>query len=161
MDWAVVLTHPNSEKKAVANSEAQGFECFHPTMRTKKIIRGRRAFVQESMFPGYFFARIVDRWRAIRSTIGVRDLLTMNDRPGLVSDLEIQKLKKICDESGRFIPVEQRFARGQRLLIKDGPFRDFTGIYEGMRVQDRLEILLNIFGRDTRVIVEEGSLEAA
>ena len=50
-----------------------GFEVFLPLVQTKR--------ASTPLFPGYLFARIVDRWRSINTTFGVLCLVRVGDCP--------------------------------------------------------------------------------
>ena len=64
-----------------------GFEVFLPLVQTK---RASAAAVQS----GYFFCRIVDRWRAISTTFGVLCLVRVGDCPAKCPDHEIEASRR-------------------------------------------------------------------
>ena len=69
-----------------------GFEVFLPLVQTKR--------ASPPLFTGYFFCRIVDRWRSINSTLGVLCLVRTGDCPAQCPDREIEALKAMIDRHG-------------------------------------------------------------
>ena len=90
-----------------------GFEVFLPLVQTKR--------ASQPLFSGYFFCRIVDRWRAINSTLGVLCLVRVGDCPARCPDTEIERLKAMIDGHG-FVrlpdrpstPVKRKIAIGSK-----------------------------------------------
>ena len=110
--------------------------------------------------PGYFFCRIVDRWRSINSTFGVLCLVRVGDCPARCPDAEIAALKAMIDGHG-FVklpealppPVRRQIAIGAKVRITAGPFGGMSGLYAGMSTKDREKILLNLLGSQRPVLV--------
>jgi transcriptional antiterminator RfaH len=129
-----------------------GFEVFLPLVQTKR--------ASAPLFPGYFFCRIVDRWRSINTTFGVLCLVRVGDCPARCPDAEIDSLKSMLDGHG-FIslpdrpntPVKRKIAIGARVRIASGPFGGMSGLYAGMSTKDRERVLLDVLGgqREVRI----------
>ena len=105
-----------------------GFEVFLPLVQTKR--------ASAPLFTGYFFCRIVDRWRAINTTFGVLCLVRTGDCPAKCPDHEIDSLKAMIDGHGYIRlpeapppPCARKIAIGAKVRITGGPSagcRDFT-----------------------------------
>jgi transcription antitermination factor NusG len=65
-----------------------GFETFTPKLRTRVGARWRTT----PLFGGYFFVRVVDRWRILERTIGVLSVVKFGAAPAQCPDQEIAKL---------------------------------------------------------------------
>ena len=137
-----------------------GFEVFLPLVQTK------RAF--QPLFSGYFFCRIVDRWRSINSTLGVLCLVRVGDCPARCPDHEVDSLKAMIDGHGyvrlpeaRGVPVERKIAIGAKVRIASGPFGGLSGLYAGQSTRERELILLDLLGRQTPVTIAAGLVEEA
>jgi Transcription termination factor nusG len=101
--WGVVRSLPKREVFAAERLRMDhGFEVFLPLIQTKR--------TAAPLFPGYLFARIVDRWRSINSTIGVLCLVRVGDCPGRCPDHEVPALKAMIDAHG-YIKLPEAGAR--------------------------------------------------
>jgi transcriptional antiterminator RfaH len=91
--WGVVRSLPKREVFAAERLRMDhGFEVFLPVVQTQR--------ASQPLFSGYFFCRIVDRWRSINSTLGVLGLLRTGDCPARCPDHEIDSLKAMIDGHG-------------------------------------------------------------
>jgi hypothetical protein len=69
--WGVVRSLPQRERFASERFGDAGFETFLPLLQTKP--------ASTPLFAGYLFVLIVDRWRAINSTLGCLCLVRTGD----------------------------------------------------------------------------------
>lgn len=165
IDWFVAHTQPLKELVAKQHLLEQGFEVYLP--RFKKIRKHARKIeeVLVPLFPRYIFIGMdmeVARWRSINGTRGVAYLLTNNDYPAAVPNGIVKGLKsqEITDS---IVPVSSllTFAKGDKVLILDGAFKDQIATVEMLDANQRVSILLRFMGRETRLSLPEYSLEAA
>jgi transcriptional antiterminator RfaH len=129
-----------------------GFEVFLPLVQTQR--------ASAPLFRGYFFCRIVDRWRSINSTFGVLCLVRVGDCPARCPDREIAALKSMIDGHGYIKlpevpanPIRRQIAIGAKVRIAAGPFGGMNGLYADMSTKDREKILLNLLGSQRLVLV--------
>jgi transcriptional antiterminator RfaH len=151
--WGVVRSLPKREAFAAERLRMDGgFEVFLPLVQTKR--------ASQPLFSGYFFCRIVDRWRSINSTFGVLCLVRVGDCPARCPDHEIDSLKAMIDGHG-FIrlpeapppPVRRAIAIGARVRIASGPFGGTSGLYAGQSTRERELVLLNVLGGQRPVAI--------
>jgi transcriptional antiterminator RfaH len=151
--WGVVRSLPKREAFAAERLRMDGgFEVFLPLVQTKR--------ASQPLFSGYFFCRIVDRWRSINSTFGVLCLVRVGDCPARCPDHEIDSLKAMIDGHG-FIrlpeapppPVRRAIAIGARVRIASGPFGGMSGLYAGQSTRERELVLLNVLGGQRPVAI--------
>lgn len=162
--WYVVHSQPNSEAKAVAHLNRQGFVTYLPRYLKRKRHARRVETVAAPLFPRYLFVSIdlkAQRWRSIFSTTGVSQLVCNGELPVPISDSVVEALKAREDDSG-FIRLDQRpkVSPGDKIRVQDGAFADCLGLYEGIRDSDRATILLDLLGRKVRVTVDVESVSA-
>jgi transcriptional antiterminator RfaH len=151
--WAVVRSLPKREAFAAERLRMDGgFEVFLPLVQTKR--------ASAPLFSGYFFCRIVDRWRSINSTLGVLCLVRTGDCPARCPDHEINSLKAMIDGRGyiklpeaRGVPVERKIAIGAKVKVTAGPFGGMSGLYAGQTSRERELILLNLLGGQRPVAI--------
>ena len=102
--------------------------------------------VKAPLFPGYLFVFMdvaKTRWRAIRSTIGIRHLICEGEKPlavppGVVEDIRAQE-----DVSG-LVPVAPPFRPGEEVRVTDGALREQVGWFQRVADRDRVVILLSL-----------------
>jgi transcriptional antiterminator RfaH len=163
--WYVVQTNPNAEGKAYSHLVRQGFEAYLPRYLKRRRHARRIENVLAPLFPRYLFVSVdiaSQRWRAIRSTIGVSRLVCNGDVPACVHKGVVHALKlRETAGSGIKLDPQPRFAAGERVRIVDGVFGNCFGLFDGMADRDRVAILLDLLGRKVRVLVEDLSVVAA
>jgi transcriptional antiterminator RfaH len=132
---------------------ASRFSC--PWSQTKR--------ASQPLFSGYFFCRIVDRWRSINSTFGVLCLVWTGNCPARCPDHEIDSLKSMIDGHG-FVrlpeapaaPARREIAIGSKVKITGGPFGGMSGLYAGQTTRERELVLLNVLGPQRPVAIAAG-----
>jgi transcriptional antiterminator RfaH len=156
--WSVAQIYINRESYVARRITDAGFEIFAPKTR----IRVKGTFRVVALFPGYAFVRIVDRWRAVAKTPGVLGLIMAGDHPACCPDAEIEKIKGATMRNGLVRlpkpPKSRAFKPGQNVRISSGSFCGFNAIYQGMSPRDREIVLLEMFGRETRIELGAGDL---
>jgi transcriptional antiterminator RfaH len=162
--WYVVQTQPHAENKAVAHLNRQGFAAYLPRYLKRRRHARRTETVATPLFPRYLFVAVdvaAQRWRAIQSTVGVSRLVCTGDRPAAVPDGVVEALRNREDERG-FVTLEQRpLAPGDRIRVLDGVFSDCFGLFVGMTDRERVAVLLDLLGRQVRVVIDSELVTAA
>ena len=163
--WYVVRTHPHAEGKAVAHLQRQGFEVYLPRYAKRRRHARRVDIAASPLFPRYMFVAIdllQQRWRAIRSTVGVTNLVYSGDEPAPVAGDVISRLKQREDSAG-FVQLDlaPRFSAGDAVRVVGGAFSDCLGLFESMTDSERVLVLLDLLGRKVRVTMNMDTIEAA
>jgi transcriptional antiterminator RfaH len=153
--WGVVRSLPRREAFAAERCADGGFEVFLPLVQTKR--------ASQPLFSGYFFCRIVDRWRSINTTLGVLCLVRTGDCPAKCPDHEIASLKAMTDAHGYVrlpeapaAPAGRKIAIGAKVRITAGPFGGMSGLYAGQSTRERELVLLNLLGGQRPVSIPAG-----
>ena len=170
LGWYAAKTKPASEFVAEDNLKRQGFNPLNPKYRETSVRRGARVTLERPYFTGYIFVRIdvgIMRWQRINATRGVKQLIMADEVPIRIRDDAMALVKGFCD-SDDFVPayeVDRTLVKMFQLkdLVKvsdqSSPFLGFMGPVEWVQKQ-RVKVLLNIFGQNTRVEVDASSLES-
>lgn len=163
--WFVVQTHPGAEDKAEINLRRQGFEFYTPRYLKKRSHARKVEMVSAPLFPRYLFVKMdpaAIRWRSIRSTIGVRDLVCVGDDPTPVPAGIVEALMANEDDQG-YIGLGSRdeFIKGQEIEIVDGPLADMAAVVELVDDKDRVVVLLSLLGRQVRTRVPLKDIRSA
>jgi transcriptional antiterminator RfaH len=131
----------------------------------RRIRHARRLqLVLRPLFPGYLFVHLdpdLCRWRSINGTIGVREILSNGDAPLAVPDRIIDEIRAREDETGAVKLVAPSFARGQVVRLLEGPLADLNGLFEEMRDENRVVLLVSLLGRKVRMQVPAAAVAAA
>ena len=151
--WYLVHAKPRQEDLAKANLERQGYQAYLPKLRIPRHRMGRRVIRIEPMFPRYLFIRLdtaTDNWAPIRSTVGVSTLVRFGMYPSAVPDDLIEYLRSRDNAEGvQDLPLHT-FQPGEKVVIEEGPFRGYEGIYLAQSSQERVTVLLDIVGRSAK-----------
>jgi transcription elongation factor/antiterminator RfaH len=144
--WFLVHTLPRSEIRAQLHLGAQGFRTFLPqmlkTVRHARQLRTARA----PYFPRYLFVALRldrDRWLSIRSTVGVADLVTCDDRPVAVPAGIVESLIERSADANLLVSQED-LKRGQRVRLLSGPFAGLVGTLDRLDEKGRVRVLVEI-----------------
>ena len=162
--WFVVRTQSRAEEKAMQHLTNQGFTTYLPRYRRRVRHARRNEIVLRPLFPGYLFVNLDPercRWRSINGTVGVREILTNGDTPLAVPDRIIDEIRAREDETGAVKLVAPTFARGQVVRLLEGPMADVNGLFEEMRDENRVVLLVSLLGRKVRMQVPAAAVAAA
>ena len=163
--WYVVQTQVNGEARATENLRRQGYEIYLPRYLKRRRHARKIDLVAKPLFPRYMFVAIdmaTQRWRSIQSTSGVSHLVTNGDEPATVPDGVVRALRTREDAKG-FVKLDAApaFAPGDKVRVLGGAFMDNAGLFNGMAEHDRVAILLEMLGRQVRVVLDADLVVAA
>ncbi len=153
--WCAVQTHVRSEDKAAFHLHRQGYQVFLPKHLKRRKHARRVDWVSAPMFPRYLFVAIdpeAGRWWSIRSTVGVSNLISFGGLPATVPTQVIDEIQARQDEKG-LVKTHSGcgFKPGERVKIIDGPLNTLEGLFESPSDDERVNILLQIMGREVTV----------
>ena len=177
-DWYVVHSYAGYENKVKANLETRVqtldveefiFQVEVPTEDVTEIKNGQRKQVTRKVLPGYILVRMElndASWGAVRNTPGVTGFVGATSRPSPLTINEVikflmpaQEQKKSGDagksggtDGGTRPVIEVDFEMGESVTVMDGPFATLPAtISEVNAEQQKLKVLVSIFGRETPV----------
>lgn len=143
MNWYAIYTKPKCEESTARLLNNAGIETLSPRIRVLKRVRGKYADVTEQLFPSYIFGCFDNEKHGhmIRYTRGVKYVVGKGN-PLAVPPEIVQAIRERMQD-GIVIPVPEDIRKGDRVLIKEGPFKDFYGIFQrDMSGKERAMILL-------------------
>jgi len=162
--WYAVHTHPREEFKALSHLQRQNYQVYLP--RYLKTIRHARRSERaiRPFFPRYLFVKLnlaINGWRAIRSTVGVSDIVCFAEQPAPLPARVVDALQ--AQESAGFIELANRSAikPGDNVVVLNGPFAQQMGLCISVSDKERVAILLDLLGRKVRVVMGTDLVEAA
>ena len=135
------------------NMQDRIFDALVPKEKKIKIKEGKRATVEEKIFPGYVLVDMVvtdDSWYVVRNTPNVTGFVGSGTIPTPIGDEELAFLKKRMGADEPKYKVE--FIVGDLVKITDGPFKDYEGkVGELDEAKGKAKVMVTIFGRETPV----------
>ena len=143
--WYAVNTKPRNEERAANNLANGGIEVLAPRLKLRKYKDGKFIQVIEPMFPSYIFVRFhpVDEYRMVKYARGVKTIVNFGGQIVPLQDEMIEFIKSRL-ESGVADVQKPSIDKGAKILIKDGPFKGFSGIFESeLDGKERVAILLD------------------
>ena len=163
--WYVVHTYSGHENK-VAETLKQRAETLDltdkiisvliPTQEKIQIRRGQRKTVSEKIFPGYMLVQMEltdNSWLAVRTTQGVTGFVGIGNKPTPLPKHEVEAIKKYMSQGAPQYKAD--YVEGEAVRITDGPFDEFLGTVNAIdEEKGQVEILVNIFGRETPVTLD-------
>lgn len=141
-DWVLVRTKTGQENWAALNCKQQAIETWNP----RYMVPGKGT--PQALFPGYLFARPLDKWRKLSNTYGVIDIVMMGGKPDHVPKAVMKALRKNADKEGIVtLPRQRKPEKGESVEIQIGAWKGFTGLYDGLNSEGRVRVLLKFMGR--------------
>jgi transcriptional antiterminator RfaH len=142
--WYAVYTKPKKEDSVAFSLQNIGLEVLNPKIKFRKFKRNKLTDVIEPLFPCYLFANFdKDKYaHLITYTRGVRYVVGKKN-PLVVQDEVVNVIKDGIEDNNIIVIKPSTFKNGDKVLIKDGPFKDFYGIFEKeIKGHERVMILL-------------------
>lgn len=172
-NWYVVHTYSGYENKVKANLEKRVesmgmqdkiFRVVVPEEEETEIKNGKKKVVKRKVFPGYVLVEIIttdDSWYVVRNTPGVTGFVGSSgggSKPTPLLPEEVVALLKQMGMDEKRIDID--FELGESVTIKEGPFANYSGTIEELDGDKaKLKVLVNMFGRDTKVELDFNQVE--
>ncbi len=179
-DWYVIHSYAGYENKVKTNLESRIqsldmedyiFQIEVPTEEVTEIKNGKRTQVNRKKLPGYLLVRMDlndESWGAVRNTPGVTGFVGATSRPSPLSIDEVVTLlappaapaaAKVAETgatgggtTAAAPTTVVDFEVGESVTVMDGPFATLPAtINEINAEQQKLQVLVSIFGRETPV----------
>lgn len=166
--WYILHTYSGYEKKVeadikklVENRNLQHLieDVTIPTVtKTVEKDNGKTAEVEEKLYPGYVFVKMVETsesWYICRNTRGVTGFVGPEGKPTPLSESEVRSL-----EQGRKEPAVT-FVVGDKVAIKEGVLEGFEGKITEIDAERHTAVVnvTNLFGEVTPTTVELAAIK--
>ncbi|OGH93828.1 MAG: transcription termination/antitermination protein NusG [Candidatus Magasanikbacteria bacterium RIFOXYD2_FULL_41_14] len=160
--WYVLHTYSGYEENVKQNLETRiesfdmhdkVFGVIVPKEKKIKIKNGKRATVEEKIFPGYVLIEMVvtdDSWYMVRNTPNVTGFIGSGTTPTPIDQKEIDKLLKRVNSAEPQHKIDMSV--GDLVRIVDGPFKNFEGKVSNVdEERGKIKVMVTMFGRETPV----------
>jgi len=159
--WFCLQTQPKHEHLAAAHlRKMDNVEVFLPRIRFQRATRQAHTWVTEALFPGYLFARFNwdDRLRQVQAARGVRNIVHFGDFWPALPATTIAQLRELVGAT-ELHTIAHEFSPGDPVLLTQGGMRGLRGLISRVLPgQKRVEVLMEILGRQTSIELEIDSL---
>lgn len=157
--WCAAFCKADQEAHAAGSLERKvpGSEAWLPRIGTERVIRGVVKTTWELAFPRYVLIRLprLTDWHPASRAEGVVRLLGPGGAapPFLIRDREMDRLMN--EFGGRRAQVVHRLDRKRPLKVNElvradvGPMAGFEGKVHEMRARQRVDVVIELFGRPT------------
>ncbi len=156
-----IRTQPKREHIAAGQLELLAdVEVFAPRIRFKRRTPRGKVWFEESLFPGYIFARFdVPMLRAVSSAVGVRGLVRFAGECAAVPDAMIEMLRSDSPEP-IVILDEPSVREGDEAVVVEGSLMGLQAVITRvMPGGERVKVLLNMMGTAVEAEVSLDALE--
>jgi transcriptional antiterminator NusG len=171
-DWFVVHSYAGYENKVKTNLETRItsldmedfiYQVEVPTREEVEIKNGKRTQVQNKVFPGYILVRMEltpESYSCVRNTPGVTGFVGATDRADRPAPLSLDEVLKWLapavpeteKKTGRLEVKVLDFEVGDSVTVTDGAFASLQATISEINAdQQKLKVLVSIFGRETPV----------
>tara|TARA_B100000780_G_scaffold277399_1_gene248015 strand:- start:1050 stop:1550 length:501 start_codon:yes stop_codon:yes gene_type:complete len=160
-EWFILQFKANSHLQAAQNLNQQGFETFLPLYNLTSRKASRFISTTKPLFPGYMFVRFdktKSEWHKINYTHGVSRLITFNSIVKSVPTIVIDNLMIRYDSSGVLLPLN-KLGKGNQVKVLNGPFTSFIATVETYDTDQRIWVLMDLMGRQTKLQTSADSLQ--
>jgi transcriptional antiterminator NusG len=170
-DWYVVHSYAGYENKVKTNLETRItsldmedfiFQVEVPTREEVEVKNGKRLQVQNKVFPGYILVRMdlsPESYSCVRNTPGVTGFVGATDRADRPAPLSLDEVLKWLAPVATTEKTKSKpeikvldFEVGDSVTVTDGAFASLPATISEINAdQQKLKVLVSIFGRETPV----------
>jgi transcriptional antiterminator NusG len=170
-DWFVVHSYAGYENKVKTNLETRItsldmedfiYQVEVPTREEVEVKNGKRLQVQNKVFPGYILVRMEltpESYSCVRNTPGVTGFVGATDRADRPAPLSLDEVLKWLapavqqeKKGGKPEVKVLDFEVGDSVTVTDGAFASLPATISEINAdQQKLKVLVSIFGRETPV----------
>jgi transcriptional antiterminator NusG len=170
-DWFVVHSYAGYENKVKTNLESRIssldmeeyiYQVEVPTREEIEVKNGKRQQVHNKVFPGYILVRMEltpESYSCVRNTPGVTGFVGATDRADRPAPLSLPEVLKwlapevTADTKKAKLEVKvPDFEVGDSVTVTDGAFASLPATISEINAdQQKLKVLVSIFGRETSV----------
>jgi transcription termination/antitermination protein NusG len=131
------------------------FNVIVPTEKKIKIKAGKRAEVEEKVYPGYVLVDMIvddNSWYVVRNTPRVTGFVGAGVNPVPLNKQEVEDLFGRMDKEGGTSKHQMDVEVDEIVRIADGPFKELEGkVSDVDKERGKVKVLVSMFGRETPV----------
>jgi transcription antitermination factor NusG len=161
-NWYVLYTRPRAEKKCAKALALFDFECYLPLLRQHKPWKDRIKTVDTPLFHSYIFVNTNEKKRYDVFHIGgILKFISIKGKLAILSNEEIEKIKKLCTFDGNIIIEENTLALGDEVEILSGILAGIKGTLINKTKKNKIRISINGLGCYAVIDIEKEIVKKA
>lgn len=142
--WFAFYLKSRSEKKVAVRLDESGLENFLPLVRTLKVWKDRKKWVDEPLLKSYIFARVFPHEILhVLQTDGVVRVVSFSKAAVPIPDKQIEDLRQAISSGWEITTSTETFASGDRVRITKGPLAGIEGLLTGVKGKYKLVIRID------------------
>jgi transcription termination/antitermination protein NusG len=171
--WYAVHTYSGQEGKVKQHLEAiveknglrdQFGKVLLPMREVTTVQKGKKTVRDRKFFPSYLLVEMdmnKDTMHCVTDVPGVTHFVGVDNKPQPLRKAEVDRiLGQGMPEVQETGVMEIPFRSGDKVRIKDGPFKDFDGTVEEINPEKgKLKVMVSVFGRSTPVELDFGQVD--
>jgi transcription antitermination factor NusG len=158
--WHAVYTRHQHEKAVSQQLTSRGYEVFLPLHKIKRRWSDRSKVIEAALFPCYVFVRgPVSANLPILSTPGVHSFVQFAGRPAVISDDELEPLRRAIASNLGLEPHEYLNC-GQWVRVSEGPLEGMRGVLVRKKSGSRMVVSVNLLHRSASIEIDGYVIEA-
>ncbi len=164
-NWYAIHTYAGYENAVMRNLKQRIdslgmndkiFSVIVPTEKKIKIKGGKRAEVEEKVYPGYVLVDMIvddNSWYVVRNTPRVTGFVGAGVNPVPLNKQEVDDLFGRMEKANGAAGKHHMDVEVEEIVrIADGPFKDLEGkVSDVDRERGKVKVLVSMFGRETPV----------
>jgi len=161
LQWYAVRTRSNCEKKVSSALLKKGIEHYLPMFREVHQWKDRKKIVEQPLFPGYLFARIVDSHESRLSVLsreGVVSILGSVETIEAVPESEIEGVRRLLAASV-CCQAHPLLQEGAWVRVRRGPLQNLEGLLVRVKNQARLVVSLNLLSQSVSTEIDANEVQ--
>ena len=174
-EWYVVNTYSGHENKVKEKLEMRAstmgmedyiFRVVVPEQKEIEYKNGEQKEKVTKMFPGYILVEMImtdEAWFVVRNTPGVTGFIGSSGKGAKPFPLTTQEVDNILGNMGMSrVDIENEIAEGDTVKVITGAFANMYGKVRSIDIPNqKIEVVLDLFGQETVVEVEFNEIERA
>jgi transcriptional antiterminator NusG len=159
--WYVLHTKSRFENVVNDQLHKKSLQVFLPLITVTSKRKDRKKMIRVPLFPGYLFVKSdlhPHHHLDIVKTVGAVKLVGDRSGPISVPEETIESLN-IMVASDKPIITGSAFAKGDKVVVTNGPFTGVTGIFERYHGVDRIVVFIEALGQFAAVEVSVDDVE--
>jgi transcription antitermination factor NusG len=158
-DWYALFVRYQHEKFVALGLSNKNIETYLPLCNSTRQWQDRAKQLWLPLFPSYVFVRENARNQLqIVSTPGVIHIVRFGGRPAIVSQSQINAVRKILG-GHHVVEPHPYVSAGDRVRVKTGPLAGLEGILTRKKNRAQLVISMEMLGRSASVEIELSNAE--
>jgi transcription termination/antitermination protein NusG len=161
LQWYAVRTRSNYERTVSSLLVEKSIEHFLPAFHEVHQWKDRKKLVEQPLFPGYLFTRIVDSREArisVLSIDGVVRILGNGARIESIPDEEIGAVRRLLDSNNGH-QAHPLIREGAWVRVKRGPLKNLEGFLVRIKNETRLVLSITLLSQSVSTEIDVADVQ--